>query len=141
MPSELFQRLLKEVKPENSQFVEKNMAIADQVREILDTHPTIKTQKALAEALGKEPSEISRWLSGLHNIGLENITRMEVALGSDIILTDRQARERYDRGCKDFRIYKVDHFKPAPNSLPFPGWSGERNITLHQSTTKTGPIN
>jgi transcriptional regulator with XRE-family HTH domain len=127
------------VTPEDSRFVEKNLAISDQVHDILQTHPTIKTQKALAEALGKEPSEISRWLSGLHNIGLENIIKMEVALGCDIILTDQQARERYDRSYKDYRVFNVDGFKPTPGQIPFPGWSGERNITYRQSDKKSGP--
>jgi hypothetical protein len=140
MASEIFERLLSQVTPENRQFVQKNLAISYQVHDILATHPTIKTQKALAEALGKEPSEISRWLSGLHNIGLENIIKMEIALGCDIILTDQQARERYDRSFKDYRVFKVEGYKPTPNHASFPGWSGERNITFHQSDKKTGPI-
>jgi hypothetical protein len=139
MASEIFRRLLSQATPEDRRYVEKNLAISYQVHDILETHPTIKTQKALAEALGKEPSEISRWLSGLHNIGLENIIKMEVALGRDIILTDQQARERYDRRFNDLQVYKVDHFKPAPDSISFPCWSGERNITYHQSDKKNGP--
>ena len=95
MASKIFERLLKQAKPENRQFVEKNLAISKQVRHILASHPSINTQKALADALGKESSEISKWLSGLHNIGLESITRMEAVLGQDIILTDEQAKERY----------------------------------------------
>ncbi|HET6254919.1 MAG TPA: helix-turn-helix transcriptional regulator [Puia sp.] len=139
MASQLFRQLLKEVSPENKQYVKKNLDIAYQVLDILETHPTIKTQKALAEALGKEPSEISKWLSGLHNLTLESITKMEVALGRDIILTDQQARQRYEQGFKDLQVYKIDHFKPAPNSISFPGWSGKRNITYQQTDKKSGP--
>jgi transcriptional regulator with XRE-family HTH domain len=141
MASQLFRQLLKEVSPENKQYVRKNLDIANQVIDILDTHPTIKTRKALAEALGKEPSEISKWLSGLHNLTLESITKMEVALGCDIILTDSQARERYDRSFKGYQLFKVDGYKPSPNLINFPGWSGERNITYQQTDKKTGPIN
>lgn len=111
MASEIFERLLKQTKPENRRFVEKNLAISYQVREILDTHPTINSQKALAEALGKEPSEISKWLSGLHNIGLENITRMEVALGQDIILTVEQAKERYAKPAGgDYQVFNISRY-------------------------------
>jgi transcriptional regulator with XRE-family HTH domain len=141
MPSEIFRKLLSQVTPENRRFVEKNLAISYQVHDIFETHPTIKTQKALAKALGKEPSEISRWLSGLHNIGLENIIKMEEALGRDIILTDQQARERYDRSFKDYRIFKVEGYKPSPILINYPGWSGERNITYYQADKKTGPVN
>jgi hypothetical protein len=111
MASEIFQRLQKQVKPENMQFVSKNLAIGRQVRHIMASHPTINSQKALAEALGKEPSEISKWLNGLHNIGLENITRMEVALGQDIILTDEQARERYSKPAGgDYQVFKISRY-------------------------------
>lgn len=140
MPSEIFERLLNQATPEDRQYVQKNLAISYQVHDILATHPTIKTQKALAEALGKEPSEISRWLSGLHNIGLENIIKMEVALGRDIILTDQQARERYDRSFKDYRIFKMDGYRPAPTHINYPGWSGDRNITFQETNKRTGPI-
>jgi hypothetical protein len=95
MASEAFKKLQRQVKPDNKQFVEKNLAICKQIRHLLAAHPMINSQKALATALGKEPSEISKWLSGLHNIGLENITKMEVVLGHDIIITDEQAKEKY----------------------------------------------
>ncbi len=130
MASKIFEEMLKEVDPENSQFVEKNMAISFQVRHILAVHPTINSQKALAQALGKEPSEISKWLSGLHNIGLENITKMEVALGRDIILTDEQARERYDRPAGGYQVFEVSRYaEKVNNQVHHPGWSGKRNIT------------
>jgi transcriptional regulator with XRE-family HTH domain len=95
MASKNFEEMLAKIPPETTQYVEKNIAIGFQVRHILESHPTIHSQKDLAEALGKEPSEISKWLSGLHNIGLENITKMETVLGQDIILTVEEAKERY----------------------------------------------
>ncbi|HWK05942.1 MAG TPA: helix-turn-helix transcriptional regulator [Puia sp.] len=110
MASKIFAEMLAKVEPEDRQFVQKNLAISYQVRAILDNHPTIHSQKDLAEAMGKEPSEISKWLSGLHNIGLENITKMEVALGQDIILTDEQARERYGKVDKEsYRPFQTIH--------------------------------
>jgi hypothetical protein len=141
MASEIFERLLKNIKPENSQFVEKNLAISRQVRHILEAHPTINSQKALADALGKEPSEISKWLSGLHNIGLENITKMEVALGRDIILTDEQAKNRYEKSATGYQVFKIDHYSgKAENHTNYPGWSGKRNITyIHPDNKKSGP--
>ncbi len=95
MGSKIFAEMLAKAKPENRQFVKKNLDISRQVRYILESHPTINSQKDLANALGKEPSEISKWLSGLHNIGLENITKMETVLGQDIILTVEEAKVRY----------------------------------------------
>jgi transcriptional regulator with XRE-family HTH domain len=97
MASKIFEELVASSKPENKRFVEKNLAISRQVRHILASHASIKTQKDLADALNKEASELSKWLNGLHNIGLENITKMEAALGCDIILTDEQAKEKYNK--------------------------------------------
>ena len=47
------------------------------------------TQRALAELLGKKESEISRWLSGLHNFTLKTITRLEAVLEEDLVLAFR----------------------------------------------------
>ncbi|MBK7427976.1 MAG: helix-turn-helix transcriptional regulator [Saprospiraceae bacterium] len=39
----------------------------------------------LADAMGQSPLEVSKWLGGLHNLTLENIVKMETALGIDLI--------------------------------------------------------
>jgi transcriptional regulator with XRE-family HTH domain len=39
----------------------------------------------LARALGKSESEISKWLTGLHNLELRTIYKIEIALGEDVI--------------------------------------------------------
>ena len=69
--------------PEIDKLVERNLAIAVKVQDILDKRG-IK-QKEFAEILGKKPSEVSKWLTGLHNLTLKSITKMEVALGEDLI--------------------------------------------------------
>ena len=142
MASKIFAEMLAKVDPENRQFVQKNLAISFQVRAILDSHPTITTQKALAEALGKEPSEISKWLSGLHNIGLENITKMETVLGQDIILTVEQAKERYAKPANEsYQVLKtVSHSgkvnKPVYNAKSL----AKAGISFTHLGTKHSPI-
>ena len=44
-----------------------------------------KTQRDLARALGKSESEISKWLTGLHNLELRTIYKIEAALGEEVI--------------------------------------------------------
>ncbi len=39
----------------------------------------------LAKAMDKSPSEVTKWLSGMHNLTLKNIIKMEQALGIDLI--------------------------------------------------------
>jgi len=44
------------------------------------------TQKALAEKLDKNPSEIHKWLSGEHNFTLRSIAKLEAELGEPLIV-------------------------------------------------------
>jgi len=137
MASKVYDRLRKQVKPENRQFIEKNLAICKQIRHILANHATINSQKALAEALQKEPSEISKWLSGFHNIGLENITRMEAILGTDIILTDEQAKEKYSGNSNEnYIIFKSVRLKDESLVIPHQNYSINKAKRFTSKTEK-----
>lgn len=52
--------------PEIESFVEKNLTITEKVRMAME----VKNWKSqdLAKAMDKSPSEVSKWLSGLHNL-------------------------------------------------------------------------
>lgn len=69
--------------PEIEQFVEKNMAISYQVHCILEEKGWSKSD--FAQKLGKRPSEITKWLSGTHNLTLKSIIKMENVLGVSLI--------------------------------------------------------
>jgi ribosome-binding protein aMBF1 (putative translation factor) len=69
--------------PEIEAFIEKNLAITDKVLTALEARGWSKGQ--LAEAIGKSPSEVSKWLSGIHNPTLKSIIKMEAALGINLI--------------------------------------------------------
>jgi len=68
---------------EIDKFVEKNLAITEKVRLALDTKGWSKGD--LAKAMDKNPSEVTKWLSGMHNLTLKSIIKMEQALGIDLI--------------------------------------------------------
>ncbi len=70
-------------KPEIARFVEKNLALTEKINSILKERGIQKGQ--FAEMLGKRPSEISKWLSGTHNLTMKSITKMESVLGVDLI--------------------------------------------------------
>ncbi|RME38367.1 MAG: XRE family transcriptional regulator, partial [Deltaproteobacteria bacterium] len=53
---------------DTDRFVELSMRISDAVAEVL--HRKGWTQKDLAARLGKTPAEVSKWLSGTHNLTL-----------------------------------------------------------------------
>jgi len=81
--STITERLRARVRPATKRFVAKNLAIAEQVRALMRAKGI--TQLELADRMGEQPSEVSRLLSGLHNLSLENIIALEEALGATII--------------------------------------------------------
>ena len=68
--------------PEIEKYIETNLVITEKVHKAMERKGW-KTED-LAVALGKSPSEVSKWLSGMHNFTLRNIVKMEVALGIHI---------------------------------------------------------
>ncbi|MDD4108335.1 MAG: helix-turn-helix domain-containing protein [Prolixibacteraceae bacterium] len=92
--SNVLERLRSKIQPENRIFVKKNLAISAQVETLRKEKGW--TQKELVKQLGKTESEVSRMLSGLHNITLKSIAKLEAAFGSsDVIVTPLQSCEKY----------------------------------------------
>ena len=87
------ERLKAKILPEKRIFVRKNLAISEQVEALRKEKGW--TQKELAQKLGKTESEVSRMLSGLHNLTLKSIAKLEAELGSDIIVTPLEACKKY----------------------------------------------
>lgn len=58
-------------------------------------------QKDIAEKLGKKPSEISKWLSGEHNLTIKSIMMLEVILEEDIIFAPEFDYRNYIRNNKN----------------------------------------
>ena len=69
--------------PEMKNQMELSVSIANRIYEILEEKGM--SQKDLALALGKTETEVSRWLSGTHNLTIATIAKISVALGQDII--------------------------------------------------------
>ena len=85
-----FDRILERISPNDILTLDKNLAIANRIVEIL--HAQNKTQRELAKALNKSESEISKWLTGLHNFELRTIYKIEAALGAEIIMVSSNAQ-------------------------------------------------
>ncbi|MDD2425306.1 MAG: helix-turn-helix transcriptional regulator [Bacteroidales bacterium] len=95
MKKNIINRLKEKIKPVNRIFVSKNLAISTQISHILEQKGW--SQKDLAKEMHKEPSEVSKLMSGLHNITLMSIANIESALGEDIITTPLEATEKYNK--------------------------------------------
>jgi transcriptional regulator with XRE-family HTH domain len=73
----------KSIPPEIDLFISRSFDIVDRIHEILLSKNL--GQKDLAALLGKQESEISKWMSGTHNFTIKTITRIEKVLGASIV--------------------------------------------------------
>lgn len=64
--------------------MELSVAIANRIYDILETMGM--SQKDLAILLGKTETEVSRWLSGTHNLTIATICKISAALKEDILV-------------------------------------------------------
>jgi len=78
---------------EIEKFISRNLAITEKVRKALEEKGWSKAK--LAEEMGKRPSEVSKWLSGMHNITLKSIVKMEIALDIDLIQLEPKKEVEY----------------------------------------------
>jgi transcriptional regulator with XRE-family HTH domain len=74
-------------------FVEKNIAITNKIYAVLD-EKGLKSSD-LARMLGKSPSEICKWLSGMHNLTLKSITKIEAVLEVNLINVEPEIEIKY----------------------------------------------
>ncbi len=76
------------ISPEMKLQMEMSVAIANRIYEILEAKEM--TQKDLAMRLGKTETEVSRWLSGTHNLTLSTICKISAALEEEIVTVPHQ---------------------------------------------------
>lgn len=79
--------------PEIDKLVEKNLAIANKIHEMLKERGLKPAD--LARLLNKKPSEISKWLTGTHTFTTKTITKIETVLSEDIIHIEPQKEYVY----------------------------------------------
>lgn len=75
---------------ETNKQVDLCVAIANRVFDLMN-EKGIK-QRDLAKLLGKTETEVSRWLSGTHNLTIATIAKMAVVLNDDIITTTKSTK-------------------------------------------------
>ena len=69
--------------PEMKKKMEMSVSIANKIYDILEARGM--SQKDLAKMLGKTETEVSRWLSGMHNLTIGTIAKISIALDENLI--------------------------------------------------------
>ena len=87
MKSKYFQKASNQIPKDSKIFAKKSLDIVETIHAILEAKGI--TQKDLANKLGKSESEISKWLSSLHNLTLKSIAKLEAVLEEDIIIATK----------------------------------------------------
>ncbi len=73
--------------PASRRYTSKTLDLVERIHDILESRGM--SQKDLAERLDKQPSEISRWLTGLHNFEMRTLAKIEEALDEEIFVVNQ----------------------------------------------------
>ena len=76
-------RQLLNITPEERAEAKLSFQISNRLDELMQKKSM--TKKQLADAIGKRPSEITRWLSGEHNFTISTLSMLSVFFGEPII--------------------------------------------------------
>ena len=81
-----FQQILSSVPQDIITEIDLSFAIATEIEFLMRKRGL--TKKQFADALGKRPSEITKWLSGQHNFTIRTIAMLSNFFGAPIIHTE-----------------------------------------------------
>lgn len=96
-------------------FVDYTFDLSNRIQFLLDKNSM--DQKDLAKALGKNESEISKWMSGSHNFTLKTIARIEDVLGDKLLEIVNEEHKVKDSNINVYVINTEEVYTPA-NYLP-----------------------
>lgn len=103
--------------PKDSEiFVDKSMQIANHIAMLLEAKGL--KQKDLANSMGKSEAEISKLLCGMHNYTLRSISKLEAALGMDII--NVPVTKKFTMSNLDFGIKTTYFIVSKKETMPLP---------------------
>ena len=80
---DIFQKMLDSVPSEIKLEVDLCFNISDRIEELMREKGL--TKKQFADALGKRPSEVTKWLSGQHNFTISTLAMLSAFFGKSII--------------------------------------------------------
>jgi len=93
--------------------VRQSFDIVDRIHEILVIQG--KEQKDLARLLGKNESEISKWMSGTHNFTINTLAKIQAVLGESIIQVTKETQLVKPKTCRSLPIPSTIY--PASQNL------------------------
>ena len=86
--NKLMNEIRQTMSPEMKAQMELTVGIANRIYAILEAKGL--SQKEFAHLLGKTETEVSRWLSGTHNLTVSTLAKISAALGEDILVPSQK---------------------------------------------------
>ena len=102
------------ISPDMKIQMELSVAIANRIYSILEQRGL--SQKDFARLMGKTETEVSRWLSGSHNLTISTISKITSVLGEDIIVPAPSSASGYRYSYLNNAQYLSDAGSPAYGS-------------------------
>ena len=102
------------ISPDMKIRMELSVAIANRIYSILEQRGL--SQKDFARLMGKTETEVSRWLSGSHNLTISTISKITSVLGEDIIVPAPSSASGYRCSYLNNAQYLSDAGSPAYGS-------------------------
>lgn len=78
-----FREMLAAVPADIQQEVDLEVAISNRINDLMAQRGLSKQQ--FAQALGKRPSEVTKWLSGQHNFTIRTLTLLSTFFGEPLV--------------------------------------------------------
>jgi len=86
--NDTFQQMVSDVPQDIQTEIDLSFAISDEINRLMQQRGL--TKKQFADALGRKPSEITKWLSGQHNFTIRTIAMLTTFFGHPIIRVGNQ---------------------------------------------------
>ncbi len=77
------QEIFNEIPKEKREETRLSFAISNKIDELMKERGL--NRKQLAEAMGKRPNEVTRWLSGEHNFTISTLAMLSAFFGKSIV--------------------------------------------------------
>jgi len=105
-----------QVSDDVKRFVDHSFDIVNRIFDLLEKQG--KTQRDLANLMGKKESEISRWMQGTHNFTLKSIAKIESVLGEKLIVAPKQDDVLVK---EEVLVFYKKNFEVKPKEIVFEG--------------------
>ena len=83
-----FRQMVAAVPSDIKREVDLEVAISNRIYELMTKRGLSKVE--FAQALGKRPSEITKWLSGQHNFTIRTLSILSTFFGEDLIKVEKR---------------------------------------------------